>query len=196
MTETQSSKRLPAGYSHLEHPVIWISNLFRISILGFRHSPLNPFLERINALRAICLLLTCLFLASGCAISSRCRITVGNATENIVTDVVVKADQDVLYQITSVKPRASAPYWDMDRDIPKSLLVSWKEKDNKSVSKKITLKGDIPESFRGRVYFQIGRDGEVKPFITPDTNDTSTDMPWNKPESWEGIPGIPGLTTQ
>jgi len=119
-----------------------------------------------SALRSTFLLVTCLFLASGCAISSRCRITVGNASEN------------------------------MDRDIPKSLLVSWKTKENKSVSRKVTLKGNIPQSFRGRIYFQIGTNETVKPFIMPDTNDTSADMPWAKPESWEGIPGIPGLTTQ
>ena len=184
MTKTHHSGQLARRRRVFRYCVIWISDLFLIPTLEFRH------------FRPLVFLASALLLTSGCALTSRCRVTVGNASENTVKDVVVTADKDGLSRVTKVEPRTSAPYWEMDRDIPKSVLVSWKTKEEKTVSRKVALQGNVPQTFRGRVYFQISKGDEVKPFVMPDTNDTSADMPWARPESWEGIPGIPGLTTQ
>ena len=141
-------------------------------------------------------LLLVTMLLSGCALSNRCRMTVGNASKYVITDVTVQVQNEILYQAEKIPSRTSASDEKMKRNIPQSLRVSWKTHDHQSRSKTVTLQGEIPQSFRGRIYFQISQNDNVKSFITPDSQDTSADMPWAKPESWEGVPGIPGLTTQ
>ena len=145
--------------------------------------------------RIACWMAAAALAAAGCASNRNCRITVGNLNDAAVTGVTVKNQGQTLYQVASVAPKSRAVVRDVREDLSDSFTVEWQSPGSGLQTRTAKTKGPVPRSFQGTVYFQIGP-SDVKAFLLPDSNEWGSDMPWAKPEAWEGFPAIPGLTQE
>lgn len=148
---------------------------------------MNPlrWIPALSAVAALC----------GCSTPPPCRLTVSNVSEVAVEQVAVQSGDRLLYSVPSIAPRTRAEYQAVREDLPRSFSVNWRPAGGAARSQTVEAPGAIPKSFRGRVYFEIAGP-EVKLFVLPDSNDRGSDMPWARPESWEGFPSLPGFTPQ
>ncbi len=132
---------------------------------------------------------------SGCQTNSpRCQLAVSNVTEQPISNIVLTLGDVALHTTPSLEPH-SEEYYKPTRALPsKDATIEWQKADGKTLAKRAPLEEKLGPKFRGRVFFQIDKNDNVQVFVVEDTNANQPVMPWGKPERWEGMVGIPGMS--
>lgn len=146
---------------------------------------------------ALLLALVCVLLAGCLSARGRCRVAVANAGDQEIASVVVRDDTGNTYAFTSLAPDAIGQQMRLQSDMSARVMLEITGPDGVSSSKVVRLDRAIPHTFDGRILFQIGSENRVRTFVMP--RDRAADqgvMPWAVPPTWQGVPGIPGLTGQ
>lgn len=131
----------------------------------------------------------------GCqTLSPRMRLEIGNASDGIVSSVVVEAGT-VKYSFGSIAPHSvsRSQGWS-----PSNLLeaakLTWQETNGTRFSTAIVFSNAIPRDFAGQIQLQIDGNHDVMLFGLPSKKGGESDLPWNAPAHWEGTPMLPGLS--
>ncbi|MDI6775488.1 MAG: hypothetical protein QME60_08920 [Verrucomicrobiota bacterium] len=139
----------------------------------------------------------CVFFCSSCAsVGPACYVAVSNITDSPVSAVSVAAGDVTFYDARALPARQAGAYRRCVIATPKTSVLTWTTADGQT--RRQTLKADkpIPPDFRGRLFFQIEGTNTARCLVVPDPDGASCDMPWTRPEKWEGFPAIPGLTRE
>lgn len=143
---------------------------------------------------AWCMCLIALWV-SGCATRSVApRVTVANEYGAPISDVRVYFGDTVRFARDGMASYEVAPGVTVEGGIPSELHVQWRTEDGELMRRTVRREAPLPPSFRGRILLQIEHDGVVRPFVQGERGDGAADIPWARPESWEGAPNIPGLS--
>ena len=68
--------------------------------------------------------------------------------------------------------------------------------DGSTNSLTASLERLLPQTFTGRVLFQIEDDAKVRAFVLPGLDaGRAGEMPWAVPPNWQGTTSIPGIST-
>ncbi len=133
----------------------------------------------------------------GCAMPGRqARITVGNPSAHPIRNVRVADEETVLFEAERIDARSPARAAPLSHAVGDSVTVTWTTHQGETVQQTVAAPGPLTPQFRGRVVIEIDPDQEVRLFVMPYNRETSTDIPWGRPASWEGSPAIPGLTRE
>ncbi len=137
------------------------------------------------------ILVTLLLLSlTGCASTKQTqKVHVTNAARKPLTGVSLASGPTRLGQWETLPGSTSRSV----EGLPPSLLVSWTDADGKAHRVDTRLKEHVPPGFSSDVYVQIEPDNRVNVKLGVARRKAESDMPWTKPESWEGAPNIPGL---
>lgn len=143
-----------------------------------------------------------LFVAATVACMSACvttrpsgyKLVVGNATNKAVSNVAVDFGGTPVSAIPALKPNAFQASPRMSVAHPASARLTWTNAAGQPRAATIKAQKVLPSDFAGVVYYQIQPDDTVKVFIEAAASGPQSDLPWSKPENWEGVPGIPGLS--
>lgn len=138
--------------------------------------------------RLLCL---AVLLFSGCTtVKPSPKVIVTNATREPVRDVVVRNGNAVLGRAPLVKGNASMPAIE---GLPSGLQISWVDAQGKAHQHDTELGKHVKPTHTSGVYVQIEPGPRVVVKLGASTRKAESDIPWSKPESWEGAPSIPGL---
>ncbi len=132
-------------------------------------------------------------LAGGCA-SGRVRLAVNNVGESPLLDIVVLSDSEILLHARRLTRLSATPEVRLSAPPTGETVVQWTGADGITRRRKVVAGEPVPARFRGVFLVQIGREDDVRLFVIPERSADKQDIPWARPESWEGYPGIPGLT--
>jgi hypothetical protein len=145
---------------------------------------------------AFCLAASVALLAGGCATSSGgIGISVGNAGGTPIRDVSVHwGDQALLHVPRMARHGASQRIRIDNPPDNRAPTVRWMDEDGRVFERVATLDSPPTADFKGTYYIEIGADSSVKVFAVAAQDGPGAEIPWAQPESWEGYPGIPGLT--
>lgn len=122
------------------------------------------------------------------------KLVVGNATDKAVGDVAVAFGDALVCSIPGLKANAFQASPRMSMSHPASARLTWTNAAGQPRTATIKAQKVLPPDFAGVVYYQIQPDDTVKVFIEAAASGPQSDLPWSKPENWEGVPGIPGLS--
>jgi hypothetical protein len=129
-------------------------------------------------------------LLAGCTTTpSAPKVIITNAGRQALTKLEVKTGAQRLALISSLPGQGSESI----DSLPASMQLSWVAPDGTPHQHDTALQTHLPRNFRSNVYVQIEADQKVRIMLGASTNKTESDIPWSKPESWEGVPSIPGL---
>jgi hypothetical protein len=132
-----------------------------------------------------------LSVAAGCG--QTCRLGVSNATESPIQSVSLSSTSGLLYRTDRIDPQSEGKYVPLDGPLPKIVRLAWTDKSGTSTHRTIKQKKPLPRAFRGRILFEIKRDGSAQLFVTPPEATDGGLIPWNFTESFDGTVNIPGL---
>jgi hypothetical protein len=135
------------------------------------------------------------FILCGCATTGpSCYLTVANKTDAAVSNITIHANGALLYQKPSLAAKKASAYYRCRETAPRTVDLAWTGTDG-AVHRQ-TVRGDkpVPADFHGRLFFEIEGPSQARCLVVPDPDDAFADMPWARPEKWEGFPAIPGLT--
>ena len=137
-----------------------------------------------------------LFCGTSCVSStpSGYALVVANATPAVIRGVSVEFNGGAVCSFTELQPGAFLTSARMGVAHPQSATLHWSDAAGKARSATIRAQKALPANFAGKVYYDIQPDDSVKVFVDAAQASAQSDLPWNKPENWEGVPGIPGLT--
>lgn len=136
-------------------------------------------------------------LLCGCAaIGPTCYVTVSNLTDSPVSAVSVAANDVTFYDVPALPARQAGLYRRCVIPTPKTSVLTWTTADGQTRRQTLTADKPIPPDFHGRLFFQIEDTNTARCLVVPDPKDSAADMPWTRPEKWEGFPAIPGLTRE
>ena len=141
--------------------------------------------------------LGCAALLPGCAAPMTCRIAVSNMSTAAVSNVVLQSGEVTQYTAPRIPAKTSGRCVPPVGAPPRATQLSWTDDIGQTHRKELRAPFPLPDDFAGRIVFQIDGPGSARMFVLPDDPDRfSSDMPWAKPEKWEGHPNIPGLTRE
>lgn len=143
-----------------------------------------------------------IFAAAAMACVSACvssrpsgyKLVLGNATDKAVSNLAVDFGGTSVCAIPGLAPNAFQASPRMSMAHPASAKLIWTNAAGQPRSATIKAQKVLPSDFAGVVYYQIQPDDTVKVFIEGAASGPQSDLPWSKPENWEGVPGIPGLS--
>ena len=121
-------------------------------------------------------------------------LVVANATPAVIRGVSVEFNGGQVCSIPELPPGSFLPSARMSVAHPQSATLRWSDAAGKAKAATIRAQKALPANFAGKVYYEIKPDDSVKVFVDAAQASAQSDLPWNKPENWEGVPGIPGLT--
>ncbi len=126
--------------------------------------------------------------------SSGYKLVLGNATDKPVGNLAVDFGGTTVCTIAALPANAFQASPRMSVAHPATARLSWSNDAGQPRSATILSHKVLPPDFAGVVYYQIQADDTVKVFIEAAASGPLSDLPWSKPENWEGVPGIPGLS--
>jgi hypothetical protein len=136
-------------------------------------------------------------LLTGCVSRGpRCQFAVSNVGAMPLTQVALTVGDSLKYRSPSIPPKAIVNYRPLRPPVPRTALLAWVSPDGNTVSREVKIGKGVSKRFRGRVFFEVDEEQQVKVFVLPDLSEEGDPLPWGKPESWEGTVGIPGLSSQ
>ena len=139
-----------------------------------------------------CMVLAALLsVAAGCG--KTCRLGVSNATDAPVESVSLSTPEGALYKADRIDPQSEGKYVPLDSPLPRVVRLAWTDPSGKATQRTIKQGKPLPAGFRGRILFEIKRDGSAQLFVTPPETPDGGLIPWNFTESFDGTVNIPGL---
>ena len=149
-----------------------------------------------KTLKPLCGALFAVALLSGCVSTGpRCQFAVSNVGETPLRQVSLKVGDSLDYSSPSIPPKAIVNYRPLQPPVPRRALLAWVSPDGSAVSREARIGKGVTRRFRGRVFFEVDEEQQVKVYVLPDLKTDSDPQPWNTVQSWEGSVGIPGLTS-
>ncbi|MFO1490542.1 MAG: hypothetical protein U1F87_06425 [Kiritimatiellia bacterium] len=144
------------------------------------------------------LLLAAVFLACGTSCVSHTpsgyALVVANATPAVIRGVSVEFNGGQVCGLPELQPGAFSSPARMSVAHPQTATLRWSDAAGTARVATIRAQKALPANFAGKVFYDIQPDDSVKVFVEAAEASAQSDLPWNKPENWEGVPGIPGLT--
>ena len=122
------------------------------------------------------------------------KLVLGNATDKAVSNLAVDFGGASVCAVPALKANAFQASPRMSVAHPASAKLTWTNAAGQPRTATIKAQKVLPSDFAGVVYYQIQPDDTVKVFIEAAASGPQSDLPWSKPENWEGVPGIPGLS--
>ena len=140
----------------------------------------------------------CALMLGGCLLpKAPCRLSIANATTQTVSRVSVTDENGSVYRFAELGPHAISPPQAVGQPLGPAVLVGIAMAGAEPVEQTVTFKRAVPPDFRGRVVFQVGTNATIRSFVLPDRGGVAAgDIPWTRPEPWQGVPGIPGFTAE
>ncbi len=132
-------------------------------------------------------------LAGGCA-TGRTRLAVGNVGDTPILNVTVYSDSTELIHAPRLAIRSSSGHVRLTEPPAGETTVQWTGSNGKTYRRTLVPPEPVPGNFRGALLIEIGREDQARLFVVPEKRSGKQDIPWAQPESWEGYPGIPGMT--
>ncbi len=148
--------------------------------------------------RLLSLYLLSLLLVSGCINPrAQCRISVANASDEIIPLVVVRDAIGNEYMFTDLQPHSAGPDVRVKHDVGKTVVLNITSEAGASSESTVAFEQAILSTFEGRIVLQVESNATVRPFVLPRVqNPRRGGLSWTKPPSWQGGPTIPGMSIE
>jgi hypothetical protein len=99
------------------------------------------------------------------------------------------------YRVTRIEQHQRGGYAPLPNTMQETVTVRWLGSDGKQREVAARPEEPVPNTFSGCVFYQINADGNtVTTFPHRHAGSRVSVLPWSTPASWEGTPGIPGLS--
>ncbi|MEI6970095.1 MAG: hypothetical protein WCL44_01140 [bacterium] len=136
------------------------------------------------------------FSAGGCLTSTKCRVTVSNASERDIRSVVLVDTNGFSYTFTNIKAHSAAEYRSLNGMMGRGLVMSIADETGTNVSRTVDLDPPVEPKYGGRLQFQIEENARVRTFFQPSEDGGGGSMPWAVAPPWQGTITMPGMTPQ
>ncbi len=137
-------------------------------------------------------------LAWGCIHSGPALwLTVANRTDTPISSIAIENENGPLYHLERLAAQEIGPYRRCAMRSKPPWTLNWTDAAGQSHRLALTPDKPIPMDFRGRLVFQIDAEGDTARWlVVPDPDRLPGDLPWTRPEKWEGTLPIPGLSRE
>ncbi len=123
-------------------------------------------------------------------------MAVGNAGEQTLTEVEVEAPGLEGVRTDRLAPMDIRTSREVRRaEIPDVLRLAWRDAEGNAHRRDLALDERPPGRFIGRVFVEFPAEGEPTVYFLVDSGRGASGIPWSAAPSWQGLPSIPGLTT-
>jgi len=141
------------------------------------------------------LVLACHLLAGCVTHHARCVFSVANASDTVLSSVLLRDEAGAAYTFATLKPHSLGPFVHTRADMGGPLTLEATTENGVTVTNTVHLDSPILRTFNGQIVFQIESNTHVRVFVQPaHDNSSNGELPWAIPPSWQGNPSIPGLS--
>lgn len=128
------------------------------------------------------------------SIGPRYQVAVGNYTGQPIYRIRVTENGIARFSTDHIPPTKALGSKPSKIAPPQQLELFWIDAAGKSQRQEISIDpATVASDFRGHLWMEIMPAEKVKFYVITAPPDEASDVPWTRPEDWEGAPTIPGL---